>query len=163
MTVITIVLSNSTSATGGAASVVGYVQDFDVVLPKALVVRGHKCRLLEFTCVQESSATGRLLLAVEIPFLSENCVTGASSNASAAAASATNIAFDKERVHAGTILLTAMDRVAHTVFPPGHDYDLSQTTIPKHFVVKVRSGVDGTTAVEIRYLVLKFAMDVVNV
>ena len=57
---------------------------------------------------------------------------------------------------------SCMSRTSHTVFPPGHDYDLGQTTIPKHFVVKVRSGTDGG-AVEIKYLVLKFAMDVANV
>ena len=163
MTVITLVLSNSTSATGAAASTAGYVQDYAVVLPKALVVRGRKCRLLEFTCIQESDATGIRLLTAEIPFLSENCITGSSSNAAATAASATNIAFDKDRVHGGTILLTCTERVQHTVFPPGHDYDLGQTTIPKHFIVKARSGIDGGTNIEIKYMVLKFAMDVVNI
>jgi len=162
MTVITLVLSNSTSAAGGTAG--GFVQDFPVVLPKSLVVRGRKCRLLESTCIQQSDATGQKLLTVSIPFLSKNSITGSSSNAAATDASASNIAFDRDdRVHGADILLSCTNRMTHTVFPPGHDYGLSQTTIPKHFVVKVRSGTDGSAAVEIKYIVLKFAMDVASV
>lgn len=163
MTVITLVLSNSTSASGASASATGYVQDYAVELPKTLVVRGRKCRLLEFTCIQESDATGLKLLTCEIPFLSENCITGSSSNAAAAASTTTNVAFDKDRVHGGTLLLTCTSRIQHTVFPVGHAYDLSTTTIPKHFVVKVRSGIDGGTGIQIKYMVLKLAIDVVNI
>lgn len=163
MTIVTIVLSNSTSLT--AATSTGFVSDFRVELPKALVVHGKKCRLLEMTCLQHAPATGIKLITIELPFLSSNMITASSSNAVANGSTAANVNYDISRPHnGGSILLTCLSRTQHSLFPVGHDYDLSTSTIPKHFTVRLKSGVDGLAApVLVRYMVLKFAMDIANV
>lgn len=166
MTVLTIVLSNSTSNPATTATNAGFVRDFNVSLPRALSIGRKRARLLEATCFQLNDATTIKLLDVSIPFLEtrKSNVVATSSNPAATFATAANAAYDADRSRSTGLLLSLTGRSSHTVYPDAMEFDVSSTRIPKHFVVKVRSGIDGTSAqVNIRYLILKFAIDTIDV
>ncbi len=166
MTVLTIVLSNSTSNPATTATNVGFTRDFNVSLPRALSIGRKKAKLLEATCFQLNDATTIKLLDISIPFLEtrKSNVIATSSNASATFATALNASYDASRNRNTGLLLTVTGRSSHTVYPADLEFDISTTRIPKHFVVKVRSGIDGSSAdVNIRYLILKFAIDTIDV